>query len=426
VTGYDSLGSRRSPGGVVLSDGPQRDTFGRLRVSRPLTRFSSTLDYDDDPLDWETSIIGGGSVTHHGSESSLLITNGTSNNDSVVRQTRRYFKYQAGKSHLVNLTFAFGAGVDGVRRRVGYFDGANGIYFEQHGSVLSFVVRSSASGSVVETKAEQSSWNMDKLDGTGASKEELYSANAQNLVLDFQWLGVGRVRCGFYIHGEVIYAHQFQFGGQTQIVFMGTATLPLRYSILNTSAQGSAPTMRQICASVASEGGFDDDFYAPFSASRGTSLVTVTTRRAILSIRPKATFGPSSKVYRIQIVARRTSILATGALVLWELVYDPTFTTSSGALTWTQVNSQSGVEFSVHGDANAGAFTGGLVVQSGYVPASTGSVGSSSIELDSKTKLPITLNIAGTTPIALTLATSKVGVGTDPQCLASLDFLEFS
>jgi hypothetical protein len=59
--------------------------------------------------------------------------------------------------------------VAGVRRRFGIFDENNGAYFEDDG-VYSCVLRSKATGSVVETRVTRDNWNGDKLDGTGPSQ----------------------------------------------------------------------------------------------------------------------------------------------------------------------------------------------------------------------------------------------------------------
>ena len=63
----------------------------------------------------------------------------------------------------------------------------------------------------------QSSWNIDTFNGNGPSGKTLtVAANANKtflIVIDQEWLGVGRLRCGFVIDGVIYYAHQFLHNG---------------------------------------------------------------------------------------------------------------------------------------------------------------------------------------------------------------------
>ncbi|MDP2696411.1 MAG: hypothetical protein Q8O87_04175 [bacterium] len=109
---------------------PSTDAFGRWRTSDPVTIFDSTMQYDATPLFWETVLVGGASVAHLPNESSLNLTCGTANNDSVIRQTYEYFRYQPGKSQLIVMTAVFGIGKANNTKRIGYFDASNGAFFE--------------------------------------------------------------------------------------------------------------------------------------------------------------------------------------------------------------------------------------------------------------------------------------------------------
>jgi hypothetical protein len=73
-------------------------------------------------------------------------------------------------------------------------------------------MRTYIGGSVDNTtrRVEQSAWNGDKLDGTGASGLTLDLTKPQILWMDFEWLGVGNVRCGFIINGQYIVCHTYQ------------------------------------------------------------------------------------------------------------------------------------------------------------------------------------------------------------------------
>jgi hypothetical protein len=94
---------------------------------------------------------------------------------------------------------------------------------------------------------------------------------------------------------------------------------------------------------------------------------------------------------------------------LVELVYDPTFTVGGGALTWTSPDADSGVEYSVHGDANAGAFTGGHPAASAYSPSTAGARAAFAVTTRGL-QLPLVLDSTGANPKALSVViTSMTG-----------------
>lgn len=249
---------------VIISGfgGQTADAFGRLRVSNPYTLFDTQNRYYDHEQ-YSSSISGTANVVYQANSSSFMCNVGTASGDSVLRETVRVFPYQPGKSLLVLSSFCFNSPKPNLRQRIGFFDADNGVFFEAVGATLNMVIRSSSTGSIVEDRIPQSSWNGDPLDGTGPSGISLDVALTQIWYCDIEWLGVGSVRVGFVINGQYITCHTFNHAntpntGTTDntTTYMTTATLPLRCEITNTGTTGSASMMRQICASVISEGGF--------------------------------------------------------------------------------------------------------------------------------------------------------------------------
>ena len=145
-----------------------------------------------------------------------------------IRQSKRCFNYQPGKSQFVVRTFVMGAAVNGVTKETGYFDGINGICLRQQASGISLVVTSNATGSPVDTVIPQSSWNVDKLDGTGASGLALDLSKVQIMLIDFEWLGAGTVSIGFFINRQLYYANMFHNANILDTVYMSNPNLPLR------------------------------------------------------------------------------------------------------------------------------------------------------------------------------------------------------
>ena len=169
------------------------DSFGRLRVSNPLTLFDSSHRHQDNGL-WATSVANSGTATFNANQGLMDLAVTTTSGSKVYRETLRVFPYQPGKSLLILSTFVFNEAKTNLRQRSGYFDNNNGFFLELSGTTLSFVRRSYVSGTLVETKIPQSDWNTDKLDGTGLSGITLDMTKAQILWSDMEWLGVGSVR----------------------------------------------------------------------------------------------------------------------------------------------------------------------------------------------------------------------------------------
>ena len=232
------------------------DMFGRVKVAEAFTLFDSQHRYQDSPDDYSDTIASGGTVGYDINQSSVLLNVTAASGSEVTRETRRIFPYQPGKSLQVMQTFVFAPAQTNLRQRAGYFTRQNGVFLEQDGDTIYFVRRSSATGSVVETRVPQSEWNVDKLDGTGPSDVVLDLSKAQILFSEYEWLGVGSVRIGFAIDGNFLICHQFNHANHIDSVYMTTAALPARLEITNTGPTAAPSTMKQICTTVISNGGY--------------------------------------------------------------------------------------------------------------------------------------------------------------------------
>jgi hypothetical protein len=264
--------------------GTNLDAFGRLRVSNPVTLFDSQNRYIDG--DQFSSITAtGGNVVYVANESSFNLNVSATSGSSVIRQSRTVQNYQPGKSLLIMNTFAMAALKSNLTQRVGYFTADNGIYFEAVGTTLNLVIRSSVTGTIVEERIPQASWNGNTL----LSGTVLDPTLTQIFWCDVEWLGVGNVRTGFVINGAFIVCHTFQHANQpgNTTVYMTTATLNPRYEITNTGATSGVSTMKQICSTVISEGGYNPATsinYVP-TAIAPTRITTGNVYTALASIR---------------------------------------------------------------------------------------------------------------------------------------------
>lgn len=240
---------------VSLAHTPQLDAFGRLRVSQPETLFDSQQRFSID-RSFVSNTATSGSVSFIPAQSSANLTVVNTTGSYVARESRYVFKYQPGKSQLAIMTFVFAPQSSGnLRQHVGYFGSDNG-YFVQLSDALYLCERSNSTGTITHSNVAQSSWNGDKLNGSGPSGINLDMTKSQIFFTDLEWLGVGSVRCGFVLNGQFIVAHTFHHANLIPRVYMTTACLPIRYEIQALSASAPATSnLTQICCTVASEAG---------------------------------------------------------------------------------------------------------------------------------------------------------------------------
>ena len=382
-----------------ISDNIDLDAFHRFKVVNPRAVFARQNQYNLSPL-WMVEVLtNNATIIHLPNESSARLRCTTTDTDKAIWQSRIYHRYQPGKSQEIAMTAVMGAAKANVRKRMGYFDGDNGIFFEQDENNLKIVVRSKASGSVVDSAINQSSWNLDKLDGSGPSKKILDMSKIQIFIFDIQWLGAGRIRFGFDFGDTQIWCHEFNVSNTETTVSMTTANLPIRYEIENTGAVADNTDFICTCQAVVSDGGAEEGAIH-HSANMGVSSLGVTTRVAVMTIRPKITFN--SIVNRGHVFPQNWHMLVTTNDALIEIIRNGAL---GGTPSYTSAGADSIVEFDIAGTT----VTGGELVDSFYVKSGQGSVAEIS-ELVTETPFPLVTNFAGDDSETCTLvATAMTG-----------------
>jgi len=347
--------------GIVFAPSTNFDSFGRLRVSEPFTLFDSSHRYDDNDL-WSTLAATGGTAVFNADQGLVDLNVTADSGSSVTRESIKVFAYQPGKSLLVLNTFVMSAPKTGLTQRVGYYGDENGFYLEQEDNTIAFVKRSIVSGSLVETPVTQNSWNGDKLNGSGPSGLTLDLTKAQILWMDLEWLGVGSVRVGFIINGEFIVCHTFQHANLITSTYITTASLPLRYEIFNSAETSETSTLKQICSTVISEGGYE---LRGKQQSIGTSILSPRTFAVAGTYYPIVGIRLQTTRLDAIVVASAVSILGlgNGKSYQWRIV-NGNVSISGGS--WVPAGGDSSVEYNVTGTSA----TGGRILASGFVNSS--------------------------------------------------------
>jgi hypothetical protein len=341
------------------------DAFGRLRSSQPLTLFDSFTRYKDNGKFAAQTSTGGAAALSVDDAASIDMTVTTSSGSKVVRESKRVFAYQPGKSLQILNTFVLNEAKENLRQRVGYFDTNNGIFLELDGSTLYLVKRAYGS----DIRVAQEDWNVDIVDGTGRSTAYLDITKAQIFWTDIEWLGVGSVRCGFVIDGVFIQCHTFQHANIVAGPYMATACLPVRLEIENTSTTLSSSKLKQICSTVISEGGYSLTG-APYSSGINLGsekdLTSADTYYPVLAIRLR---NDRRDAIVIPTGVSIQGISAGGSNIIAYRIYDNATITGG---TWSNVDSASNVSI----NKAPTSFTGGKIISQGFLSISNQASGS--------------------------------------------------
>jgi len=403
---------------TTTPEATQLDAFGRLRISTPMTLFDSSHRYRDNNL-WSSLTAVGGTYSFNQNQGLIEMTVGALSGSSVIRETTKVFSYQPGKSLLVMNTFVMAPSATNLRQRVGYFGQDNGIYFQLDDGVMSFVERTLVNGSPsTENIVPASAWNGDKLNGTGPSGFTLDITKAQILWTDIEWLGLGTVRTGFVIDGKFIVCHSFHHANFIDSTYITTASLPLRYEITNKAETGGTKTLKQVCSTVISEGGYE---------LRGLQQAVNTPITAPVDLpSPAGTYYPVISIRLKSSPNRLDAIVIMTALSIMGIGNGPEYnwqvrasaTTSGG--TWVDAGVDSAVEYKIDG----GTVSGGRILASGFFSSSTQSSVSVDILKEALFKFQLERNTFTGTPYELTLVCATNSAGAD--VFASMDWEEIS
>ena len=321
-----------------------RDVLGRLKVSVHQNIYEADFEYGTQPLRWESLVTGSASVSHQPGKGGVKMSVSTANGDIAIRQSRPYHRYQPGKTMFMATACQLGAAQTNNLSRVGFFDDANGAFFEQGNATaanpfgLYAVVRSDSGGTPTDTRFSLDQWN-----GDVALVSTLDFTRIQMFWIEYAWYGAGATRFGFWIDGEPVIAHQIGWGnypGQTG-PWSRTGNLPVRYEQRNTGTISSANDLYHYGVSVIVEGGQDSQ--RGFTYSYGMAPATpvrstggTVTRWPVLSIRGKAMgLVETSQATNAATSGTTTSLTASGAswtVDQWKgrYIYFPGLSTTQG------------------------------------------------------------------------------------------------
>lgn len=342
---------------VVTPAEAHQDLFGRLVTEEPTPLWTYENRYDLDDQDyWDFEASNGGTNTHNSDRVVRVITNSQADTDYVKYRTLRYFEYHKGRQQSFTFTGNLKGATANVSKKIGCFDDDNGAYIELDNGTPYVCIRSSTSGSVVNTRVAQSSWNIDTMDGNGDSGITLDWDNYQIFYIEYAWLGTNAVEFGTFKDGKKIAFHRSDFSNTQTTAWSQSGNLPFGLEMVNQAALGAAPTMEFSCIAVNSGGKLDQDGHNHV-VSTGTTEVTVsTTASVIAAIRMASTTSQGSlKPVDFQLLSP-----SGNSTIYYEISIGGTITGG----TWNDITDS--IAESVSAPTS---FTTGHIIKAGYVKA---------------------------------------------------------
>lgn len=236
-------------------------------------------------------------------------------------KTKVAIPYAHGMTYLIMMGFGFDTYASGAQR-VGAYGDYDGVFLEQAGSI-SLVRRSNGS----DNSVAQSSWNLDKLDGTGISGKTLDLTKFQTLVIERSGL-TSAEKVGFLIDGQVFWAHQFLAENTLATTLFYCKNIQLKYETTGSS-------VFQVWSAVFSDGPIvpcaRTSIYSSSFSSVGPSTVDAVIFQASASGNNQYVFVP----WKFNVAG-----LSCGQIMHWELWDVLNFTTGT---SWSWIGNGSAI-----------------------------------------------------------------------------------
>ena len=119
-----------------------------------------------------------------------------------------------------------------------------------------------------EIKTPQSEFNIDRLDGTGASGYVFNPNRMQMVFIEYSWYGAGKVRYGMRANdGKITYFHELYNNNVNAKAYMRSGNLPGRFEIQSRSKGG---TIKSNLTTISTSLSVDDGTFLP---SKGRILI---------------------------------------------------------------------------------------------------------------------------------------------------------
>lgn len=372
---------------ISFDDTPNLDAFGNLRVSQGRLLGEYRYMYGSGAsVQFNDLTATGGTLTADYTKNCYYGDVSTTSGSRAVRQTKQYHPYIPGTSNKGLMTFKMDTPKANLVQAVGMFDDFNGVIFRMNGLTPEVVVRNNG----VDTEVvQQSQWNIDRLDGSmsefNQSGVTADFTKCQILGIDYQWLGVGKVRVSFVTDGAITPVHEFHHVNTITEVYMNQPSLPIRWEIKNTGTTASTSRLMMICGAVYCEGADNESGFNRSVSTDGTAVTVSNTTdgQLVLALRLKNTLVGSKPNHAL--ARLKNWIVFSTNDVQYKVVVLNDATKINGTPIWSSVPGYSWCEYTkgaamVSGWASANDY---CVIHDGFAAGANGAGSGTNVVSDS-------------------------------------------
>ena len=387
---------------------PQFTNNNRFKISPYQTVFFNTFQYGKETDVWDERIVGVGTATFNVNASNVVMQVGSTAGSKVVRQTKNVMRYIPGRSSTLAFTIRLETPQVGIRRRFGLFDDNNGVFFEDNGGTYSYVIRSSVTGIVTETRVFRDEWNGEKFDGNGWTGVTADPTKQQMISINYEWYGAGIIQFAWLMKNETVASHTFDNANTNPGVWCSTPFLPIRIEIENVTGVAGTHYLYQGSNSLIQEGE-PEKLGTLLSISNpitGTTMSAANTFYPIISLRLK-----SSNLGAVMLLRSLQAATDDNTNVYWKLLQNATLTGG----TW--VNHPDPNSFMQYNITQT-AVSGGSDLLSGFVINGSGAL----VDLDVRAALQLGRSGIGTISDTYTLVCASPNA--NKKALAVLNWIE--
>ena len=268
--------------------------FKDLRSTELLPKAGWTFNYNINSDLIRTTLTGSGTAT--ASNSMAVLQTGAAAASSAKIETIRALRYTPGLGGLVRCTAVFTTGVANSTQIIGVGDSVDGFFFGFNGAAFGVLRRQNGTDNWIP----QTSWNVDKFNGTGLSGVTLDPTRGNVYSIEYQWLGFGAI--SFFIEnpatGFPTLVHIIQYANANTIPSIFNPTLPVMAQVINTT-NASNLTLSTSSAMGMVEGNGDTNTLVTVNSFSNSKMVPAT-ETSIFTLRNNATFQGKTNRVRVQ------------------------------------------------------------------------------------------------------------------------------
>lgn len=363
--------------------------FDRLQTAEATPLFNFTSNYGISAYRDVISTTGSGTVTN--TDGFYQVATATSPNASAILDTTERGKLFPGNSFESGVSVRIPVAPTGTQKATwGYYDGSNGAYFGQDATGVFIGVLNNG---VEIFKVYQSSWNVDRLNGSGPSKLTLHTTEGKLFQIRYGYeYGILEFRIVFVNSlnfQQIVVCHRQTQG--TNSVLLSDPNQPIRVRVDNGTSGGAfSANVRgryyDILGPTLATNRITSEARLNMSINTGSFVPTISFRRK--AIFPDGTNRNNS----VNVQIHSFDILASNDL-RWQLRYGSTLTGAS----FGNISDTPSTETCCQSDVAATAIntTTGIKLMSGFAKGGQHSA---------QQRFPVDTLLNGTSPVTLAIA----------------------